>query len=249
MKSLILAAGIGKRLRPISHHTPKCLIEFNGKALIDNYFDSFHECGISEVVIVVGYLSESLEKKLGDRYMNIDVKYIHNRDYASSNSAYSLWLARDEISGGSFVLADSDILFDKRIVQRLMNSHYENCLVADSAFEETGEEVKVIGEVNIVKQMGKRILDRSKLVGESLGLYKFSKKVTGMLFDGTEEYLNVHGRTAEYEDALNSLLSLFKMHYITTRGLPWTDIDSPEDLQKARTLAASFLAQGERLVA
>lgn len=248
MKSIILAAGIGKRLRPITNHTPKCLIEFNGKALIDNYFNSFHECGIKEVVLVVGYLSETLEKKLGDRYLDIDVKYIHNKDYAFSNSAYSLWLAKDEISEKSFILADSDILFDRRILRRLVNSRYENCLVVDSVFEETGEEVKVVGEVSIVKQMGKKIADRSKLIGESLGLYKFSKKVTSLLLGGTEKYLNIHGRTAEYEDALNSILALFEMHYITTQGLPWIDIDSAEDLQKANRLAIRLLAQGERPV-
>lgn len=249
MKSIILAAGIGKRLRPITNHTPKCLIEFNGKALIDNYFNSFRECGIKEAVLVVGYLSETLEKKLGDKYLDIDVKYIHNRDYAFSNSAYSLWLAKDEISEESFILTDSDILFDRRILQRLVNSRNENCLVVDPVFEETGEEVKVIGEVSTVRHLGKRITDRSKLIGESLGLYRFSEKVTSLLFEGIEKYINIHGRTAEYEDALNSVLSLFKMHYITTQGLPWIDIDSPEDLQKANKLAIRLLASGERLVA
>lgn len=249
MKSIILAAGIGKRLRPTTNHTPKCLMEFNGKTLIDNYFNSFHECGIKEVVLVVGYLSETLEKKLGDRYMDIDVKYIHNRDYAFSDSAYSLLLAKDEISEESFILTDSDVLFDRRILYRLVNSRYENCLVVDPLFEETGEEVKVIGEGGVVKQIGKRISDNAKLAGEALGLYKFSEKVGNIILDGTEKYLNTYGRASGYEDALNSVLSLFKMHYITTQRLSWIDIDSFEDLQKANALADRLLAQSERLVA
>lgn len=249
MKATILAAGMGKRLRPITDHTPKCLIEFNGKSLIDNYFNSFYECGIREAVLVVGYLSETIERKLGDRHLGIRVKYVHNKDYAFSNSAYSLWLAKDEISEGSFILTDSDILFDGRILQRLLNSKYENCLVVDPVFEKTGEEVKVVGEANIVKHLGKGIPDRSKVVGESLGLYRFSEKVTGLLFEGIEKYLNIHGRTAEYEDALDSVLSYFKMHYVMTRGLQWIDIDSPEDLQKANKLATSLMTSGERLVA
>lgn len=249
MKSIILAAGMGTRLRPLTSHTPKCLIGFEGKTLIDNYFNAFRECGIEEAVIIVGYLSEMIEKKLGNKYRGVKVRFIRNEDFAFSSSAFSLWLAKDEISENAFILADSDILFDRRILQNLVNSHYENCLVVDPFSVDTGEEVKVTGKMGGVKHLGKRISNDSKVVGESLGLYKFSEKVGNSLLEGTEKYLAIHGKTAEYEDALDGVLSRFKMHYITTRNLQWVDIDSPEDLQKANTLAANLLRPDERLIA
>jgi len=204
--------------------------------LIDRYFNSFSKCGINEVVLVVGYLAETLKKKLGDKYMGINVKYVYNTDYAVSGSAYSFWLARDEFLKKSFILADSDILFHERILQRLVNSHYENCLVVDTFFADTGEEVKVIAEDGVVKHIGKRVVDYSSCVGEAVGLYKFSGKVDRLLGDGLEEYIGIHGMTSEYEDALNGLLPFFKMHYTATQGLPWIEIDFPEDLEKAHSV-------------
>lgn len=236
MKAIILAAGIGKRLRPITSSMPKCLIQFDGKTLIDNHFDSLGECGIRKAVLVVGYMAETLKRKLGDKYRCISIKYVHNRNYESSDSAYSLWLAKDEISKEPFIVADSDILFHKRIFEKLVNCPFENCLIADPFFADTGEEVKVAAEGGIVRQIGKRSVDHSKLVGEAIGLYKFSGNASSVLVDGLEKYMSVNGITSEYEDALNSILSLLKMHYVTTEGLPWIDIDFPEDLKKAELL-------------
>lgn len=236
MKCIILAAGVGKRLRPITNRTPKCLIQLNREPLIASYFRAFRKTSIDNVVLVLGYMADAIEKRLGRKYMSIGVDYIHNLDYASSNSAYSLWLAREEMSDESFVLADGDVLFDPKILENLVNSSYGNCLVADSVFVDTGEEVKVVGKGGIVKQLGKPAVNRNRVVGESVGLYKFSRNVSHLLVRGLGKYINDNGRNSEYEDALNSLLSTFEMHYFTTAGLPWIDIDFPEDLEKAKLL-------------
>jgi choline kinase len=236
MKCIILAAGVGRRLRPITNHTPKCLIQINGEPLIDSYFRAFEKTGVNDVVLVVGHMAETLKRKIGRKYMSLDVSYVHNPDYASSNSAYSLWLAKDEILDAPFVLADGDILFDEAILERLVNSSYENCLVADRVFVDTGEEVKVAEEGGIVKQLGKQIVNHYQVVGESVGLYKFSINVSHLLVQGLDKYINDNGRNSEYEDALNSFLPAFEMHYITTGGLQWIDIDFPGDLKKAKLL-------------
>lgn len=234
MKSIVLAAGIGKRMLPITNCMPKFMIQFNGKSLFDLYFNAFNECGINEAVLVVGHLAETIREKLGDQYMGVDVKYVSNRDYAVSGSAYSLWLARDEFSKEPFVLADSDILFHKHILTMLVNSPYENCLVVDPVFTDTGEEVKVVAEDGVVKQIGKKVVNHFKCVGEAVGLYKFSRRASNILRDGLEEYISIHGLTSEHEDALNSLLHLFEMRYVTTQGLPWIEMDFLEDLERAR---------------
>lgn len=236
MKCIVLAAGIGRRLRPITNYTPKCLIRLNREPLIDSYFRAFGKTGVNDIVLVVGHMAETLKKKIGRKYMNLDVDYVYNPDYASSNSAYSLWLAKDEILHTPFILADGDILFDAAILENLVNSSYENCLVVDRVFVDTGEEVKVTGEGGIVQHLGKQAVNRYPVVGESVGLYKFSKKVSHMLVQGLEKCVKDNGRNSEYEEVLNSLLPTFDMHYITTNGLQWIDIDFPQDLEKAKLL-------------
>jgi len=244
MKAIILAAGVGRRLRPVTDHTPKCLVQLNREPLINNYFRAFNKSAISNAILVVGYMAETLKKKIGHKYMGIHVNYVYNPHYASSNSAYSLWLAKNEILESAFILADGDILFDTAILEKLVNSSYQNCLVVDSRFVDTGEEVKVVGEGGIVKRLGKLIDDRYQVVGEAVGLYKFSKNVSNLIVPGLEKHINDKGRDCEFEDALNDLLSTLRMHYITTTGLPWMDIDFPEDLKKAKLLFSTF-AEGK----
>lgn len=234
MKSIILAAGVGKRMLPITNNTPKFMVQIGEKPLFDNYFNAFKKCGINKVVLVVGHLAENIREKLGNCYMGVDVTYVYNKDYMESGSAYSLWLARDEFLNKPFVLADSDILFHKRILIMLVNATYENCVVVDPVFADTGEEVKVVAEDDVVRQIGKNVVNHSKCVGEAVGLYKFSRRASSMLGNGLEEYMSIHGLTVEYEDVLNTLLHLFEIRYVTTQGLPWIEMDFLEDLEKAR---------------
>lgn len=236
MHAVVLAAGLGTRLRPITDLAPKCLVEVEGKPLIDYYFQAFKACGINKVTIVIGYLSEKVEKAIGANYDGIAVDYVYNSDYRITNSAYSLLLCKNKIKEPQFLLADGDIFFNFNMLKKLIETSFRNCLIVDQNFVDTGEEVKVIGQAGIVERIGKKAKG-GKLVGESIGLYRFSKFHLEPFFEQIQKYIDTYGKDAAYEDALSTIFPTIEMHYVTSDMLPWMDIDSSADLENANSLA------------
>ena len=131
-KAIIMAAGIGNRLRPITSKTPKPLIEVNGKRMIEGIIEALFSRGIRDIVIVVGYLSEKFEY-LKDKY---DVRLIYNADYMSANNIASLYYARGEL-GGSLVILDGDqIICDSKIIKKQFAHSGYACWYSDRYSEE-----------------------------------------------------------------------------------------------------------------
>ena len=119
MKAIILAAGTASRLRPLTLHTPKCLLKVGERTLLQRSMDAIIRAGVREFVIVTGYLHEKIENFVQETYGNsISVCFIHNKDYETTNNIYSLWLARPEAEGEEVLLLDSDLLYDGQIVER-----------------------------------------------------------------------------------------------------------------------------------
>ena len=116
MKAVILAAGIASRLRPLTNHTPKCLLEIGGKSLLERAIQGLLTNNIREIVLVTGYLQEQIVSFVQKKFPEVDVKFIYNKKYATTNNIYSLWLVKNSIQGEDIVLLDSDILFDPGLV-------------------------------------------------------------------------------------------------------------------------------------
>ena len=117
MKAVILAAGLGSRLSPVTQKMPKCLLEIGGKTIIERQLELLSSLGVKETVVVVGYLKEMIVDLIQDR-----AKIIENPDFSSTNSSYSLWLARKNLLG-SFIHLNSDLIFDKEILSKLIKSY------------------------------------------------------------------------------------------------------------------------------
>ena len=128
MKAIILAAGTASRLRPLTDSTPKCLLKIGGRSLLQRSIDALTANGISEIVIVTGYLHEQIESFVGQQYPGLRVTYIYNKEYSTTNNIYSLWLARPEADGEDILLLDSDLLYDPAILSRVMASSHSNVL-------------------------------------------------------------------------------------------------------------------------
>ena len=161
MKAVILAAGIASRLRPLTNDRPKCLLEIGGKCLLQRSFDGLIQNGITEFVVVTGYLHEQIEAFLNNRYQEVSITYIYNEQYASTNNIYSLWLARPEVEGKEMLLLDSDILFDPQIVARLLASEHQDILALNN--HPLGEE-----EMKIVPDGEGKVKEISKTCAISL---------------------------------------------------------------------------------
>ena len=119
MIGVILAAGMAKRLRPLTDTKPKCLLEVGSRTLLQRTVDAMLQAGISELVVVTGYRGEMLRDFLTQHYPQLTIHFIDNTDYANNNNIFSLWMTRPYTDGHDFLLMDSDILFDPAIAVRM----------------------------------------------------------------------------------------------------------------------------------
>ena len=242
MKAVILAAGIASRLRPLTNDRPKCLLEIGGKCLLQRSFDGLIQNGITEFVVVTGYLHEQIEAFLNNRYQEVSITYIYNEQYASTNNIYSLWLARPEVEGKEMLLLDSDILFDPQIVARLLASEHQDILALNN--HPLGEEeMKIVpdGEGK-VKEISKTCAI-SDAAGESIGIERMSASYTTALYKELKVMMEQEGLVnIFYERAFERLILQGHTFWIEdTTDLFSTELDTVEDFNSAKELIPAEL--------
>ena len=168
-KAIILAAGTASRLRPLTSNTPKCLLKVGERTLLERSMDALIKAGIREFVIVTGYLHEQIENFVQQTYgESICVRFIHNKDYETTNNIYSLWLARPKADGEEVLLLDSDLLYDGEIIERVLTDSHENVLTL-IRHELGEEEMKVVIAPSLPSLEGKDP-SKSPLKGETFSL-------------------------------------------------------------------------------
>ncbi len=235
MKAVILAAGVARRLRPLTDNTPKCLLEAGGKAILGHMADQLIRNNITEWVLVTGYLHEMIENYLKNNYPQLKVSYIHNPVFETTNNIYSLWLAAPEIRGKNFILLDSDIVFDYRIIERLRTSGKGNCLAMNSHYKLGEEEIKVTCNADGLIRSISKITDPKTAAGESIGIEIFDEEGSELLFREIAPLMETHeGQNLFYERAFeNAIDKGLLMYALDTSDLPSMEIDFVEDFEKA----------------
>ena len=143
MKTIILAAGVSARLRPLTDNTPKCLLKIGGKTILERTIDSLLSFNLDDIIIVTGYLQEQIKNFISQKFPGLKVSYIYNELYNTTNNIYSLWLTKDLVFNNDMLMMDSDILFEKKILELLINSEYPNCLALRTDHQLGDEEIKV----------------------------------------------------------------------------------------------------------
>jgi len=194
VRAIILAAGTASRLRPLTSHTPKCLLKVGERTLLQRSIDALIKAGIREFVIVTGYLHEQIENFVRKTYQDSlplregrggSFRFIHNKDYETTNNIYSLWLARPEAEGQEILLLDSDLLYDGQIIERVLADKHDNVLTL-IRHELGEEEMKVVidAEGSIVEIS--KTCDPAIAAGESLGIERMGKAYTTALYKELE---------------------------------------------------------------
>ena len=184
MKAVILAAGIASRLRPLTDTTPKCLLKVGERCLLQRAFDALLQNGFREFVIVTGYRQQQIVNFLEAHYPALEVTFIYNEKYASTNNIYSLWLTRPYVDKEDILLLDSDILFDPQIVAKLLGYGQADALALNH--HTLGEE-----EIKVIADNDGKVLEISKTcsisraIGESIGIEKMSAE-THSLYPSAE---------------------------------------------------------------
>ena len=236
MIGVILAAGMAKRLRPLTDTKPKCLLEVGGKTLLQRTVDAMAATGITEFVVVTGYRANMIRDFLTIHYSLFTIHFLHNADYEHNNNIYSLWMAGQKVRGKEFLLMDSDILCDPKAIAEVA-CQSEPALALNR--HELGEE-----EMKIVVDADNRITEISKTcrvedaVGESVGIEKMTADYSEALYRELDQMIEKE-RLIDifYERAFERLIPqghTFKV-IDTTRYFSY-ELDTPEDFEKATQL-------------
>lgn len=233
MKALILAAGLGTRLAPITDSIPKSLVQVNGKPIIFKQIESLMENGISDITVVAGYRADVLIGALGERFGS-RVRTVRNNAYAETNNMYSAWLAKDALAGSGFLMMNADVFFDPSVIRSLVDFRAENAIVVDVG--------RYIEESMKVTQRGGRIaaisksIPQSEALGCSIDVYKFSPPAGQEFFSECEQYIKERNEVKKWSEvALNGILPRVAFEACPLRGR-WLEIDNHEDLAAAEAL-------------
>jgi len=231
MKAIILAAGVGKRLWPVTQHHPKCLIKIGGKTLLHRYLISLASVGIRQADIVVGYKQEMIRSAVEADTCGVGVNFLVNEQF-HRGSISSLWIARTAFTDDTIVM-DADVLFHREILRRLVQSPYENALLMDETVKQTGEECMVVVEGGRVIALTKKMPARYEYAGEGVGFLKVRQADSPHVVASLRTYVDREAWQMEYEDALIDFFRDVNVGHEKIGGLPWTEIDFPEDVTKA----------------
>lgn len=227
MKAIILAAGKGTRLDGAAVK-PKCLVEVGGSTLLHRQIDALQSLDVNEIVIVVGFGANSIREEC-----DAGIEFVENERFAETSSLYSLWMAREHLDEG-FVVLNSDVLFHPRMLADLLESeHADALLISDTDPNPLGdEEMKIKVRNQLVIDISKE-MDPLEADGENVGIVKFSAPGAKFLVG----YMNSLIESGAVKDwAPRAFLEFARrhpLHALSTRGLPWIEIDFPEDYQRA----------------
>ena len=225
-QALILAAGAGTRIGGREGPRPKALLEVGGRTLVEHQLDQLERCGVDSVVMVVGYEHEQIRDVVGSR-----ASYVMNARYRETNSLFSFWLARGHLRSDLVVL-NSDILYDPRVLQAVL-AGAGNRFAYDSESGQDPEHMKVALWQDWLVHMSKEL--PSELVrGENVGIVRMTQRTATNAF-AIADRLIAAGRMKDWlASAVNGAARRHLFRAIDIAGLPWTEIDFPEDLQRAR---------------
>jgi L-glutamine-phosphate cytidylyltransferase len=227
MKGVILAAGKGARLNGTIGDKPKCLLRVGGRTLVQRQIDALRQAGIDDIVVVVGCQAEGVRRECGR-----DVTYVENARFAQTNSLYSLWLARTLLLDG-FVVMNCDVLFHPQLLTDLVTARHEDALLISYDDGPLGdEEMKVRTRCGRVVAMAKTMAAEDA-DGENVGIVKFGAEGARLLVELLDQRVAAGGLRDWAPRAFEDFARVRPLHAIGTRGYPWTEIDFPEDYQRA----------------
>lgn len=236
MIGVILAAGMAKRLRPLTDTKPKCLLEVGGRTLLERTVRAMQQAGISEFVVVTGYRADQIREFLSSHFSTVNFHFLHNADYEHNNNIYSLWMAGEFVRGKEFLLMDSDILCDPAAVARI--AHEPESALALNRHECGEEEIKVIVDADGHITEISKVCSIQDAIGESVGIEKMTADYSMALYKELDQMIVKEGLIdVFYERCFERLIPqghTFKV--VDTTNYFSYELDTPEDFQRAQEL-------------
>lgn len=245
MQAIILAAGKGSRLGSYTKENTKCMLEVNGEKLIDTSLKNLSAVGITKLVLVVGYQKDNLIEYLGDKKYGIDIIYVDNPIYDTTNNIYSLYLARDYLKNDDTLLLESDLIYERTILEGLLKDKRPSLAVVDKYQSwMDGTVVKLDKSNRITNFVPKSFFDFSEVERyyKTVNIYKFSKEFSRNTYvPFLEAYSKALGNNEYYEQVLRVVLELEnqELEAYPLNGEHWYEIDDVQDKDNAEVIFAS----------
>ena len=247
MKAVILAAGQGSRLRPLTNSVPKCLVPVHRKPMLEYQMEYLDRAGLRECVIVVGYLGDMVRRRIGSRFGHIDITYVTNDVYDRTNNIYSLWLARGELDD-DVLLLEGDLVYEYGLLQDLLSKRSGNVAVVDRFRPPMNGTVILakdgVSTAMVLKSQQPPDFDFRRAL-KTVNIYALSRdSLSAAVVPELDAYVS-RGLTGEYYEAVMAELiargDLQMAVHLTGRRM-WTEIDTEEELRDAERQFAGLFA-------
>ena len=253
MQAIILAAGMGKRLKELTNDSTKCMVKVNGVTMAERTLRSLDSLGLDRIVMVVGYKGEKLVEYAKSLNLNTKLEFVNNEVYDKTNNIYSLYLAKDYLLKDDTLLLESDIVFDDSVLHKLVDNPYPSLtLVAKFESWMDGTVVTLDEDNNICSFLGKKDFDFTKIDSyyKTVNLYKFSKDFSATHYvPFLEAYCKALGNNEYYEQVLKVITLLDKpdIKAVCLDDEVWYEIDDEQDLSIAEILFATRAEKLEKM--
>ena len=237
IKAVVLAAGIGSRINEITKSIPKTMIKINDKCIYEYILENLINNNIYNVVFVIGYSANILEPILRAKCKELDInlEIVKNKDYETTNTMYSLWLARNSLKS-DFVYLHGDLLFSSKMLSLFMKSSHKNCVLVDKNNPlDWDDAMKIISNNNLLKYMSKSITI-NEMDGVAIGIYKFNKQGSKILFKIIKNLINAGITKNWVSEAINIMSKHINVNLQISKLHAWADVDNLTDLKSAKKI-------------
>jgi len=233
--AVLLAAGTGSRLYPLTQEAPKCLTMVNGSSILERLISNLKTHGFKKLIIVTGYLQDCIKDFLGNQSDGIKIEYVFSSKYKTTNNIYSLWMARNKIRN-SFMLIESDLVFDESLLSDMI---YPDRIAAARLQPWMDGTCITVNQRNMVKTF---VADDAESFGEvkykTVNIYSLSFNSWSKILKRLNEYIKDGKVNDYYEKVFSDLLAEGSLSFekISFDHKPWYEIDNLIDLAEAEKL-------------
>lgn len=243
MHALLLSAGQGRRLLPLTTNRPKCALRFHGRSVLEWQIDTLLAAGVDRVTVVLGYGAAGIESLLGERYPGAPVHPLFNPFFRVSDNLASCWVARSAMAE-DFLLINGDTVFEGSIIRGLLaHAHGPITLTVDHKTTYDDDDMKVVlGDNGQLQQVGKQ-LPAERVNGESIGISCFRGQGPGLFRDAVEAAMREPEALQRwYLSVIDELAGQTLVHWHSIAGQRWAELDFREDLEDVASVLAPTAA-------
>ena len=231
MKAIILSAGVGSRLMPQTQNLPKSLLRVNGRTILDIEIESLISCGITDIIIATGHKHEMMKQYVAENYPSLDVAFVRNREFATTNYIYTVWLTK-ELIDDDVVILHGDMVFEGILLERLLAHPSVNGALINNVIELPEKDFKAVVQNGIIKKIGVGFFGKDSYF--CAPIYKFSQTSFSRWLLEIDAFVQEGNVMCYAEDAFNNIAEEVGLEPVYYGDEFCMEIDTPQDLDIAR---------------